>query len=279
MIGARFRLLWRVLKEAALSFAADKAGTMGAAIAFYTLFSLAPVLVLVIAIAGFVWGDEAARGAVDDQLRGVLGEESARAVQAMVRHASNVQGGLIATALGLVTMMVAATTVFGQIQDALNVIWKVDSTRSAAWSLLRTRLMSLLLIFGIGLLLLTSLIINAVLAGFSSHLNDIVPYMGTLLQGINFLVSFGVLTALFAMVYRLLPDAPIAWRNVWFGGAVTALLFTIGRQLVSLYLGHTGAGSAYGAAGSLIVVLLWVYYSAQIFLFGAEITRAYAKLR
>src|SRR5690606_1609233 len=123
MIGARFRLLWRVLKEAALSFAADKAGTMGAAIAFYTLFSLAPVLVLVIAIAGFVWGDEAARGAVDDQLRGVLGDESARTVQAMVRHASNVQGGLIATALGLVTMMVAATTVFGQMQDALNVIW------------------------------------------------------------------------------------------------------------------------------------------------------------
>lgn len=279
MIGAYLRLYGRVLKHAVFAFGADRAGTMGAAIAFYTLFSLAPLLVLVIAVAGIVYGDDAARGAVDEQLVGYVGAESAKAVQALVENAGNVGTGLIATALGLLTMMVAATTVFGQIQDALNVIWKAEPRRSAALTLLRTRLVSLALIFCLGLLLLTSLVINTMLTGFSSSLNDWVPFMGTLLQIVNFLISFGILTALFALVYRLLPDTHIQWRDVWLGGAITALLFVIGRQLVSLYLGHTGAASAYGAAGSLIVVLLWVYYSAQIFLFGAEITRSYAALR
>ena len=279
MVGPYLRLYWRVLKHAVVAFGNDRAGTMGAAIAFYTLFSLAPLLVLIIAVAGFVYGDDAARGAVDDQLVGIVGQESAQAVQAMVENAGNLGTGIIATALGLLTMMVAATTVFGQIQDALNVIWKAEPSRSGAWSLLHTRLMSLLLIFCLGLLLLTSLVINALLAGFSETLNDRVPFMGTILQVINFLISFGILTALFALVYRLLPDTHIQWRDVWLGGAVTALLFVIGRQLVSLYLGHTGAASTYGAAGSLIVVLLWVYYSAQIFLFGAEITRSYAAIR
>ena len=263
MPGPYLRLYWRVLKSAAFAF-----------------ISLAPLLVLIIAVAGIVWGDDAARGAVDEQLTDIVGAESASAVQALVQNASDIGTGLIATALGLLTMMVAATTVFGQIQDALNVIWKVEpSTRSGAWSLLRTRLISLALIFCLGLLLLASLIINAFLAGFSASLNEIVPFMGTILQVVNFLISFGILTALFALVYRLLPDTHIRWRDVWLGGAVTALLFTVGRQLVSLYLGHTGAASAYGAAGALIVVLLWVYYSAQIFLFGAEITRAYAAIR
>ncbi|MFN4090211.1 MAG: YihY/virulence factor BrkB family protein [Alphaproteobacteria bacterium] len=280
MLAVHLRLYWRVLKEAAFAFSADRAGTMGAAIAFYTIFSLAPLLVLIIAVAGIVWGDDAARGAVDEQLQDIVGAESAGAVQALVQHAADIGTGLVAMALGLLTMMVAATTVFGQIQDALNVIWKVQpSSRSGAWSLLRTRLISLALIFCLGMLLLLSLVVNATLAGFSGTLNEMVPFMGTILQVVNFLVSFAILTTLFALVYRLLPDTPIGWRDVWLGGAVSALLFTIGRQLVSLYLGHTGAASAYGAAGSLIVVLLWVYYSAQIFLFGAEITRAYASLR
>lgn len=267
----------RLLIDAFNRFYEDRAGTMGAAIAFYTIFSIAPMLILVIAIAGFVFGEDAARGAVAEELAGLVGPDSAKAIQALIESAGNLGSGIVATALGIATLVIGATTVFTELQTSLNVIWRAPpQPASTIRQIVRARLLSLSLITGIGFLLLVSLVVSALLAAFSGYIGEALPGGETFLGALNFVISFIVTTALFGLIYRILPDVWIAWRDVLFAAAVTSLLFTIGKVLIGLYIGRSAVASSYGAAGAFVVVLIWVYYSAQIFLFGAEIAHVYA---
>lgn len=268
---------WHLLVKAFNDFYADRAATMGAAIAFYTIFSIAPLLILVVAVAGLAFGQEAAHGAIEQELSELVGEESAKAIQAAIASARDIGSGILATIIGLFTLLIGATTVFAELQSALNVIWRAPPrAESTAWQLVRVRLLSLSLIAGIGFLLLVSLVISALLSAFGSYIGRSLPGWETFLDLLNFAISFAVTTVLFGLIYRILPDVWIAWRDVLFGAAITALLFTVGKYLIGLYIGHSATASSYGAAGAFVVVLIWVYYSAQIFLFGAEIAHAYA---
>ncbi|WP_158044304.1 YihY/virulence factor BrkB family protein [Skermanella pratensis] len=272
-----FGKAWQVLVTAFNGWLEDRAASMGAAIAFYTLFSLAPMLLLIIAIAGLVFGPEAAQGALMGQLEGMMGREGAAALQAMIASAGKPVSGTIATVVALVTLIVGATTVFAELQSSLNVIWKADPPpgSSVVW-LVKVRLLSLSLIGAIGFLLLVSLVVSATLTALSDYLAGIMPGLDLMMQATNLVISLAVVTTLFAMIYKMLPDTRIPWRDVWFGSFITAVMFSIGKLLISLYLGSSNIASAYGAAGALVIVLMWVYYSAQIFLFGAEITWAFS---
>ena len=272
------REAWGLLVEAFNGFFADRAATMGAAIAFYTIFSIAPLLMLVVAVAGFAFGEEAARGALARQLTGLVGRESAEVIQSLAESARDIGTGIVATVIGLTTVLIGATTVFTEIQTALNVIWKAPpNPASTLWQLFRSRLLGLFLIVGIDFVMLASLVVNAILAAFGDFISGAVPGGKSFLNLINFTLSFAVTTVLFGMIYRILPDVRIAWRDVVFGAAVTAFLFTIGKFLIGLYIGRSAIASSYGAAGAFVVFLIWVYYSTQIFLFGAEIAYAYAR--
>nr|WP_267133561.1 YihY/virulence factor BrkB family protein [Skermanella rosea] len=272
-----FGKAWHVLVTAFNGWLEDRAASMGAAIAFYTLFSMAPMLLLIIAITGLAFGPEAAQGALMGQLQGMMGREGAAALQAMIASAGKPVSGTIATAVAVVTLIVGATTVFAELQSSLNVIWKAQPpTGSSVVWLVKVRLLSLSLIGAIGFLLLVSLVVSAALAALSDYLAGIMPGLDLLMQVANLVISLAVVTTLFAMIYKMLPDARIPWRDVWFGAFITAVMFSIGKLLISLYLGSSNIASAYGAAGALVIVLMWVYYSAQIFLFGAEITWAFS---
>jgi membrane protein len=272
------RSAWDLLVEAVNAFFADRASTMGAAIAFYTIFSIAPMLMLVVAIAGMTFGEEAARGAVARQLTDLVGRESAETIQALAESARDLGSGIVATIVGLVTVFIGATTVFGELQTSLNVIFKAPpSPASTVWQMIRTRLLSISLILGIDFLMLASLVVNAILAAFGDFLAPHLPGGETLLNVVNFSISFVVTTVLFGMIYKILPDVWIPWRDVLFGAAVTAFLFTVGKFLIGLYIGRSAISSSYGAAGAFVVFLIWVYYSTQIFLFGAEIAYAFAR--
>ncbi|MCA1584451.1 MAG: YihY/virulence factor BrkB family protein [Acidobacteria bacterium] len=257
----------------------DNGPRLGASLAYYTLFAIAPVLLVAIAIAGMVFGAEAVRGEIVGQLDELVGTDGARAVQALLEGASRRQsGGIVATILGSITFVLAATGAFLELQVALNTIWRVKPNPSAnlrAFTL--DRLRSFGLVVAIGFLLTVSLAVSAALAALSGWLDRLVPGWPILWQGINMLVSLAVITVLFAMLYRFLPDVRLRWRDVATGAFVTALLFTVGKQLIGLYLGRSSTTSSYGAAGSVIVLLLWVYYSSQIVLLGAEFTRLYAQ--
>jgi membrane protein len=271
---------WVDLLRAAINgWLADRAASMGAAIAYYTVFSLAPVLILIIAIAGLAFGKQAAEGALFDQIAALIGKESAGAVQALLRSASGTASGIIATLVGIFALILAATGVFGEVQAALNVIWKAKPATAGLWKLVKLRLRSLVVIVGIGFLLAISLVLSAVLAGFSFYLNETLPGLPFVLEILNFLLSFAMSTVLFAMIFKILPDAIIEWQDVWIGAAATALLFTIGRHFISLYIGTSGVSSVYHAAGTLVLLLVWIYYSAQILLFGAELAKAYSDRR
>ena len=263
---------WASLCETAVySWLDDRAPTMGAAIAYYTVFSLAPMLVIVIAIAGLAFGRQAAEGALFDGLADLVGPESAGAVQAMLRSASSTRTGILATVVGFGTLIIGATAVFSELQSALNVIWKAPVSGGVGVShLLKSRLLSLSVVLVIGFLLLVSLVISTALAAFSDYLDSILPGLATVLHIIHLTVSFSFTTVLFAMMFKILPDNPVEWNEVWLGGAVAALLFTVGKHLISFYIGSSNMASTYGAAGALIIVLVWVFYSAQIFLLGAE---------
>jgi membrane protein len=267
-------------KKAVYSWLDDRAPTMGAAIAYYTVFSLAPMLVMVIAVAGLAFGQKAAEGALFGELAELIGPESAGAVQAMLRSASGTRSGLFATAVGIGTLIIAATAVFGELQSALNVIWKAPASGSlGVWHLLKSRLVSLSVILVIGFLLLVSLVISTALAALSDYLDWILPGLATILRIVHLILSFGFTTVLFAMIFKILPDNPVEWEEVWLGAAVAALLFTFGKHLISLYIGSSNMASTYGAAGALIIVLVWVYYSVQILLLGAEFAKAYSDQR
>jgi len=271
---------WHLLNRTFWKWNADHAPALGAALSYYTIFSLAPLLMIVIAIAGFVFGQEAAQGQIIGQIQGFVGEESAKAIQTMIEEARKPATGILATVIATVMLLIGATGVFAQIQESLNIIWQVqEKPGQGIWKVLKDRFISLLAVLGTGFLLLISLVISAGLSAVGATLAHVLPGPEFVLQIINVLVSFAVVTLLFAMIYKLLPDTPIQWGDVWIGAGITSLLFTIGKFFIGLYLGKSDVGVAYGAAGSLVVILIWVYYASQIFLFGAEFTAVYAASR
>jgi membrane protein len=266
-----------VLLAAVNAWLEDRAPSMGAAIAYYTVFSLAPILILVIAIAGVAFGEEAAEGAIVAQLRELLGRQGAVAVQTMIASAGRGGAGWVASIISLALLAFAATTVFGELQASLNVIWKAaPRPGSPVVAVIRVRLISLSLVIGIGFLLLVSLVVSATLTAFADYLYSVFPYLNVVMRILNFVLSFSVTTALFAMIYKLLPDTRIEWADVWIAALVASILFTFGKFAISLYIGSSNVASTYGAAAALVIVLIWVYYSAQIFLFGAEFAKVYA---
>ncbi|HUE19580.1 MAG TPA: YihY/virulence factor BrkB family protein [Stellaceae bacterium] len=269
---------WLLIKETGRHFMEDEALSRGAAIAYYTVFSIAPVLVIAIAMAGLAFGEQAAEGAIVDQLSDLIGIQGAQGLQAMIASASNPGSGILATVVGIGTLVVAATSVFGEMQSALNAIWKTEAPpHSTLTRMVRARLAGLGLVVTVGFLLLVSLVVSTAIAALNNYLDEFFSGAHLLFQGLSFVISFGLIALLFAAIYKLLPDRHIAWSDVIIGAVATSLLFTIGKSLISLYLGSSSVTHAYGAAGGLVIVLLWIYYSAQIFLFGAEFTRVYAE--
>ena len=273
-------VIWNLLSVTYTKWTADHAQGLGAALAFYSIFSLVPLLLIVIAIAGLVFGQEAAQGQIIGQIQDLVGEESAKAIQSMIEEARKPAAGIIATVLAIVLLFLGATGVFAQLQEALNIIWRVEAKpEQGMWKIFKDRFISLLAVLGTGFLLLVSLVISAGLSAIGTTLEHVLPVPGFLLQLINFLVSFAIVTFLFAMIYKLLPDRSIQWSDVWIGASITSLLFTIGKFVIGVYLGKSDVGIAYGAAGSLVVILIWDYYASQIFLFGAEFSAVYAHVR
>jgi membrane protein len=268
--------MWKLLRSTILSFVEDDALSRGAAIAFYTVTSIAPILLIVVAIAGLVFGREAAQGAITAQLGDLMGRQTADVLQSAVANSANPTSGTIATIIGLVAVIATASGVFGEMQSALNVIWKAKPEGTTVSRLIRARAASLGLVASLGFLLIVSLAVSAALTALGDYLNGILPFGKLIASVLNTVISVGLLSLLFAAIYKVLPDRPIAWGDVLVGAVVTAVLFTIGKSLIGWYIGSSAVASTYGAAGALIVLLLWVYYSAQIFLLGAEFTKAYA---
>lgn len=272
------RFIWKLLRATYAKWTKDHAQTLGAALAFYTVFSMAPLLLIVIAIAGLVFGQEAAQGHIMGQIQGMVGEDSAKAIQGMIEEARKPAAGLIATVLAVIMLLLGATGVFAQLQESLNTIWKVEEKPGEGiWKMIKNRFISLMAVLGTGFLLLISLVISAGLSAVGTTLGHVLPFPEFMLQIINFFVSFAIVTLLFAMIYKLLPDISIQWGDVWSGAIITSLLFTIGKFFIGVYLGKSDVGIAYGAAGALAIILIWVYFASQIFLFGAEFTAVYAE--
>jgi membrane protein len=270
--------IWQILKKTSTAFWEDNTFRLGAALAYYTVFSLAPILLIALGVASLVFGQEAARGQIVKEVSGTIGPDAAKAIEGMINNLNETDSGLWATLVSIVLLVIGATGVFVELQDGLNTIWGVKQKPGAGlWGVIKTRLLSFAVVLGIGFLLLVSLVLSAVLSGVGEFLSEsALPGGVALWQVINFIVSCIVVTLMFALIYKLLPDVKIAWRDVWVGALFTALLFTAGKQLIGLYLGQQGVTSTFGAAGSLVVVLLWVFYSSQILFFGAEFTQVYA---
>ena len=267
---------WPMLRQTVFSFIEDGALGRGAAIAFYTVTSIAPVLLVVIAIAGLAFGREAAQNAVSLQLSGLMGQQTADVLQSAITSASGKSSSILATIIGIASLVVTASGVFSEMQSALNAVWKVEPKATTLSRLLRTRAIGFGLVAALGFLLIVSLAVSAGLAAFGDYLDSIAPIGKFVLKILNFAFSLALLAVLFAAIYKVLPDRRLQWRDVIIGAFVTALLFTIGKTLIGWYLGSSAIGSSYGAAGGLIVLLLWVYYSVQVFLLGAEFTKIYA---
>jgi membrane protein len=270
--------LFRLAVQSVKSWSNDYAPSMGAAISYYTVFSLAPLLVIVIAIAGAAFGREAVQGLISDQLSGLMGPRGAEMVEGLVASASDTDRGLVAGLISIFLLLLGATTVFAELQSALDRIWKVPEAKkpSGIFGLLRARLLSFGLILGVAFLLMVSLVVSATLAAFGGWAGTLMPGWETVLQLLNLAVSVGILTVLFAMIFKLMPSTPVSWRDVWVGAFVTAILFEVGKLLIGLYIGKSGMTETFEAAGALVILLAWVYYAAQIFLLGAEFTKAFA---
>lgn len=270
--------LWSLLKQSVAAWSADRASSMGAALSYYTLFSIAPLLLIVIAVAGLVFGEAAARGEIMGQLQGLLGADGARAVEALLKSVNRPAQGVFATVAGIVALLLGATGVFGELQNDLDRIWRAPVARqeSGLMTLARTRLLAFGLVLGFAFLLIVSLVVSAVLSALGKWWAPFFGAWEVVAQGVNLAVGFALMTVLFAMIYKLMPRVNIGWRDVWVGAAATSVLFSIGKLLIGLYLGRSGVTSAFGAAGSVVLVMVWVYYSAQIFLLGAEFTWVYA---
>ena len=269
---------WRLVRDAAMAWVDDYAASMGAALSYYSVFSMAPLLLIVISIAGLVFGQEAARGEVFGQLSGLMGADSAQAVEDMLTTLAKPKNGVTSTVISVVVLLVGASSVFGELQDALDRIWRAPARdRSGGLiGLIRTRLLSFGMILGIAFLLMVSLVLSAAISAFGKWWGGFFGQWEVVLQVGNTLLGFAMTMLVFAMIYKLMPRVAVKWHDVWLGAATTSLLFTIGRFLIGLYIGKTGVASGFGAAGSIAVIFVWVYYSAQIFLLGAEFTWVYA---
>ncbi len=271
--------IWKFIVDVFDKWITDKSPKLGAALSFYTIFSLAPLLVIAISIAGFIFGPEAARGELVGQIKDLIGIDGAQVVQTALKNTNDPESGLIAVIISLLTLIIGSTVVFVELQESLNIIWRVKPKpeRNMLKGLLKDRVQSFALVITTGFLLLVSLIISALLSALSDFIAErFVEIPVYLLDIANLLISLGVIYLLFAMIYKILPDVHISWKDVWVGSLVTSVLFVLGKYLIGLYLGTSSLSSTYGAAGSLVILLLWIYYSAQILFLGAEFTFVYA---
>jgi membrane protein len=266
-----------LLKSTYLEWSKDKVPRMSAALAYYTIFSLAPLLVIAIAIAGLAFGVKAAQGEVTGQIQGLIGHDGAKAIQTMIQSAHQPAHSAIATIIGFVVLLLGASGIFGEMQDALNTIWHVNpDAQGGIRGIVKARVLSFGMVLGIGFLLLVSLILSAVLAALAKYLGSFLPIPAVLLHSGDFLFSLLFITVLFAMIFKLLPNTKIAWNDVWVGAGLTSLLFTLGKFAIGFYIGRSVSASAYGPAVSLVIIVAWIYYSALLLYFGAEFTRVYA---
>ena len=286
MLPMHLKDLYTLSRQAAEAWLDDHASSRGAALAYYTLFSMAPLLLIVTSVAGIWFGADAARDEIVGQLRAVIGDSGAGAIEQLLKNADwPTHGGLLTSGIGLALMLIGATSVFAELQNTLDMIWRLPAPEhlrgKAWWTLLRTRLMSFGLILGVGFLLIVSLVFSAALSAiekaWAPWFGHAFPYGQFWPQLANVSISFASMTMLFAMIYKLMPTAKVAWQDVWLGALVTAMLFSVGPSLTGLYIGHSAVATQFGAAGSMVVLLIWIYYSAQIFLLGAEFTWVYAK--
>ena len=276
--GSRAQQAWQLTVAAVNAWLNDFAPSMGAAIAYYTIFSIAPMLVIAIAVAGMLFGHDAAQGEIVNQIRDIVGTEGAYAIQGLLKSVSQPREGMIAAGISVVTLVIGATAVFSELQSALDRIWRIPAVqpKTGVWQLARTRLLSFGLILGLGFLLIISLVVSAALAALGRWWGGWFEGWRLVLQLLNFVLSFVVFSTLFTMIYKFMPRVTLSWRDVWIGAVATTVLFIIGKYLIGMYLGSTGMTSGFGAAGSFALLLLWIYYSAQIFLLGAEFTWIYA---
>ncbi len=274
MADFNLKMLWSLLRQTMSAWSEHEAPRQGAALAFYTILSLAPLVILVISMVAFVFGHTEAENQLLSQVESMVGQQGSDTVKEMLKQAQKPASGIVASIIGIITLLIGASGVFGELQSALNKIWNVRTANgSGAWGVIQERFFSFGMVLAVGFLLLVSLVISTALAAVGKFFGGALPMPEFVLGAMNFIISLGGTVVLFALMFRFVPSTKIAWSTVWRGAAVTGLLFTVGKLLIGLYLGKAAVGSAYGAAGSLVVVIVWVYYSAMIFLFGAEFTR------
>lgn len=274
------RELWLTVKETISDWVDDNASRLAAALAYYALLSLAPLIVIAVAVVGWFVGADAARGRVAGELSAVVGGEAAQGIQAVAENAQSPAAGVVGTVVGVVTLFVGASGVFGELQSSLNTVWEVaPKPGRGLMGQLRDRFLSFSMVLGVAFLLLVSLVVSSALSAAGTFMAGALPGGETVWQVVNFVLSLAIVTGLFALIFKVVPDAKIQWRDVWLGAAVTAVLFTLGKLLLGLYLGKAAVGSSYGAAGSIIALVVWVYYAAQILLIGAEFTQVQARRR
>jgi membrane protein len=275
-----YKNTWSILRKTFSAWSAHDAPRLGAALAFYSILSLAPLVILAVGIVSLFFGHSGAQDQIIAQVGGMIGKEGGDAVRAMIEHGQKPAAGAIASIIGVITLIFGASGVFGELQAALNRMWDVkEKTGGGLWTKVRQRLFSFGMVLSVGFLLLVSLLLSAGLAALGTLMGGALPTPEFVLHAITFIVSLAGIATLFALMFKYVPDAPIAWRDVWFGAVVTAIFFEVGKYAIGLYLGKAAVGSAYGAAGSLVVVVVWIYYSAMIFLFGAEFTHVLADAR
>jgi membrane protein len=274
------RDLYRLLKRTISEYVEHSAFQLAAALAYYALFSIAPLLLIAISIVGLVFGPDAARAGVMQQIQGLVGETGAKGIDQMLQGVQDAQTNKLAGLIGVVVLLFGASGVFGQLKQALNSIWEVTAPKGGlVVSYVKERFLSFAMVLAIGFLLLVSLLVSSALSAVSAYMTGLLPGSEGMWQGMNFIVSSGIITVLFAMIFKFIPDTEIRWRDVWIGALLTALLFSLGKTLIGLYLGRSAISSAYGAAGSLVVVLVWIYYSSLLVLLGAEFTHVQATHR
>jgi len=277
MVRSKLRGAWSLIKQTATEASDDDVPRLAAALAFYTVFSLAPLLIIVIAVAGVFFGKEAVEGQIVGQIQGLVGQPGAAAIEAMVANAAKPGSGLIATLIGVGTLVYGATKVFAELQESMDAIWDVKAPSEGVWTMVKRRFFSFTMVLATGFLLLLSLVVSAAVAGMSGFIEQRVPGFSAASRLLTHGVALAVTTGIFATIFKVVPDMEIRWRDVWVGALVTAVLFSLGRFALGEYLGRGALSSSYGAAGSLVVVLFWVYYSAQILFLGAEFTQVYAR--
>jgi membrane protein len=274
------KTLFQILKTTFASWNRHEAPRLGAALAFYTILSLSPLVIIVLALAGLIFSRSTAQAHILSQVQGMIGPDGGKAVESMLANAQRPAAGILGTIVGLLSLLFGASGVFTELRSALNLIWEVTPEKtSGVVALLRERFFSFGMVLSIGFLLLVSLVVSTILAAIGKFFGGLLPIPSPVVAVLNFSLSYLGVAVLFGLIFRLVPEAKVRWRNVWLGALVTALFFSIGKTLIGLYLGKSSVGSAYGAAGSVIVVIVWVYYSAQIFFFGAEFTHAYTERR